>query len=572
MQKLIKTVGIAVLGGLSFIAQPQDGLSQAKDAKVKRALQQLEIGATRQAIDELKKIVAESPKSAEAHGALAMAYLKNNQLDLAATEAQAAFDLDRKVVTARIARAMVYGKQGNHKDAIKEFEQATKLDDKEIATQLELARYYLSLDSTKPAEIMLYRAQAINEKDVRPYLGLGELYEKQRTRDLAIKQYEEAKKLDPNDVTVRAKLAQLYYRTRQYNESIAEWIGITKIDESFSQAYYQIGYLYYLADQHANAAAAFKTYTEKEPDDILGYWMLAQALTENNQFQQALPALEKVAQNDSLKSKSEILLAKSYTFSKEYPKAIEIYKRKTDLAPADLDAYGRALILTSDTTGAIVVLRKAIIDDTDRTEAAHASTVKLLAEMLRLTKQYSEAASVFNELVQKAPTADNYNALGYIYAQGGMESQALDAYNQALAKAPDNLTILMAIGNMYTKDPTNPKMKAAFERAAQAAEKAGNKDIQGQAEGWIGYYLYSTKAYPEALPHLEKSLSLLADSSPYLNNFLLMTGASYHQEKDYSNARKFYEKLLARDPNNKSAREALDNVKQLQSASPKGKK
>ena len=73
MQKLIKTAGIAVLAGLSFIASPQDGLSQAKDAKVKRALQQLEIGATRQAIDELKKLDAESPKSAGARGTLAFA-------------------------------------------------------------------------------------------------------------------------------------------------------------------------------------------------------------------------------------------------------------------------------------------------------------------------------------------------------------------------------------------------------------------------------------------------------------------------------------------------------------------
>jgi tetratricopeptide (TPR) repeat protein len=564
MQKLIKTFGIAALAGLSFIATPQDGRSQAKDAKVKRAMQQLDLGATRQAIDELKKLTAESPKNAEAHAALAIAYLQNKQIDLAATEAQAAFDIDRKSVIARIARAMVYGKQGNHKDAIKEFEQATKLDDKEISTQLELARYYLSIDSTKQAEVMLYRAQAINEKDVRPYLGLGELYEKQRSRDLAISQYEEAKKLDPNDVTVRAKLAGLYFRNRQYNESIAEWINITKIDESFSQAYYQIGYLYFLADQHANAAKAFQTYTEKEPNDVIGYWMLAQALTENNQFQQALPALEKVGQNDSLKAKSEILLAKSYTFSKEYAKALDIYKRHNDLAPADLDAYGRALIMTADTNGAIDVFKRALVGDTERTEAAHTNTVKLLSNLLLQKKRYAESAEIFGELAKKSPTNENLSAMGSIYAQGGMEAQALEIFNQMLAKDPNSLTALKGIADMYAKDPSNPKMKEAYDRLAAAAEKAGNKDIQGQAEGWIGYHLFTLKKYDEALPHLDKSLALLEDKSPYLNNFLLMTGASHHYQKDYPNARKFYEQLLKRDPNNKSAKDALENLKQLQ--------
>jgi tetratricopeptide (TPR) repeat protein len=561
MQKLIKTVGIAVLGGLSFIAQPQDGMSQAKDAKVKRALQQLEIGATRQAIDELKKIVAESPKSAEAHGALALAYLQNKQVDLAATEAQAAFDLDRKTVIARIARASVYGKQGNHKDAIKEFEQATKLDNKEIAVEIALARYYLSLDSTKPAEMALYRASSLNEKDVRPYLGLGELYEKQRIRDLAIKQYEEAKKLDANDITVRAKLAGLYFRNRQYNESIAEWIGITKIDESFSQAYYQIGYLYYLADQHANAAVAFKTYTEKEPDDILGYWMLAQALTENNQFQQALPALEKVAMNDSLKAKSEILLAKSYTFSKEYPKAIEIYKRKTDLSPADLDAYGRALILTTDTTGAIEVLRKAIINDTDRAEASHNATINLLSAMLRQTKRYPEAAEVYKEIVKKTPSMENLNALAFIYAQGAMEAQALEVYNQMLAKDANSLAALKGIADMYAKEPTNPKMKEAYEKVGAAAEKAGNKDMQGQAEFWAGYYHYSVKEFGSAIPRLTKATTLLAGDSPYYTNLALILGVSHQQEKDKPNAIKWYQEVLKRDPGNKTAKEQLEILK-----------
>jgi tetratricopeptide (TPR) repeat protein len=560
MQKLIKTVGIAALAGLSFIAQPQDGLSQAKDAKVKRAMQQLEIGATRQAIDELKKIVAESPKNAEAHAALALAYLQNKQVDLAATSAQAAFDLDRKVVLSRIARASVYGKQGNHKDALKEFKEAAKLDDKEIAIEIALARYYLSMDSSKPAEMALYRASSLNEKDVRPYLGLGELYEKQRIRDLAIKQFEEAKKLDPNDVTVRAKLAGLYFRQRQYNESIAEWIGITKIDESFSQAYYEIGNLYFLADQHANAAAAFKTYTEKEPDDILGYWMLAQSLTENNQFQQALPALEKVAQNDSLKAKSEILLAKSYTFSKEYPKALEIYKRHNDLGPADLDAYGRALILTNDTTAAIDVLKKAIVNDTDRAEAAHNSTVNLLSAMLRQTKRYAEAAEVYQELVKKNPSMDNLNALGFIYAQGAMEREALETYNQMLAKDPNSLAAIKGIADMYTKEPSNPKMRDAFDRLALAAEKAGNKEMQGLGEFWVGYYYYTVKEYSTDIPHLMKATTLLPSDSPYYTNLALILGVSYQQEKDKPNAIKWYKEVLKRDPSNKTAKEQLQNL------------
>ena len=561
MQKLIRSLGTLVLAGLSFIALPTEGMSQAKDAKVKRALQQLELGATRQAIDELKAIIAESPKSAEAHAALALAYLQNNQIEQAATTAQIAFDLDRKAALARIARAKVYGRQGDHKGALKEFEQAAKLDDKEIAIPLALAQYYLSIDSIKPAEIALYQALGKNDKDVRPYLVLGELYEKQRTRELAITQYEEAKKLDPNDVTVRAKLAGLYYRTRQYNESIKEWIELTKIDESFSEAFYQIGYLYFLADQNANAAKAFKTYTEKEPNDIKGHWMYARALTENNQFQQALPALEKVSQNDSLKKESELLLAKSYTFSKEYDKAINIYKARTQMAPADYDAYARALVMVKDTAGSIAQLKKAIVDDTDRTEAAQLGTQKLLTGLLTATKRYSEAADVFNQILLKNPTAENYSALAYIYSQEGNLDKGREAYDKALEKAPNNLSILMAIGGMYAKDPTDVRMKDAYQLAATEAEKVGNKDVQGQAEFRVGHHYYSVKDYATAVPRLLKATTLIADNAVFRKDLYLLLAVSYHQQQDLPNAKKWYQKVLEVDPSNKTAKDMLEKIK-----------
>jgi Tfp pilus assembly protein PilF len=306
----IREIVAAIVLIVALVILPERGTSQISDARVKHALQVLEVGSPRQAIEALKKVIAESPKLAEAHAVLAMAYLENKQLDLAATSAQTAFDLDRKSVLARQSRAMVYGRQGKVEDALKEFYQAIKLNDKEIGSYLALSRYYLTLapDSMKQAEVMLYRAQAINDKDVRSYLGLGELYEKQRIPDLAISQYEAAKKLDPKDVTVGAKLAALYFRDRRYTESINEWMNVVRIDSTFSQAYYQIGRLYFLAEQYGNAVGYLERYVALEPEDLEGYWLLAQALTESGQYAKALPYLEKLAINDSLKSRSQLLL------------------------------------------------------------------------------------------------------------------------------------------------------------------------------------------------------------------------------------------------------------------------
>jgi tetratricopeptide (TPR) repeat protein len=203
--------------------------------------------------------------------------------------------------------------------------------------------------------------------------------------------------------------------------------------------------------------------------------------------------------------------------------------------------------LTTDTSGAIAVLRKALVNDTDRADAAHNGTVKLLSDMLRLTKQYRESAEVFQELVKKTPTMENLNALAYIYAQGGMEAQALEVYNQMLAKDPNSLAALKGIGDMYAKEPANPKMRDAFERLSTAAQQAGNKDLQGQAEFWVGYYYYTVKEFSTAIPRLNKATTLLPTDSPYFTNLALVLAVSYQQEKDKTNAIKWYKEVLKRD-------------------------
>lgn len=564
MQRLIKIASLGVLTAVALMSTPQSGKSQVTDARVKRALQTMELGGEKQAVTELRKLTSESPKNAEAHAALAIALLKTRAVDEALTSAQTAFDLDRKVILGRIARGMVFGEQGKVGDALKEFNQAIRLDDKEMGSYLALARYYLKLDSNKQAEVMLYRAQAINDKDVRSYLGLGELYEKQRIPDLAIAQYESAKKLDASDVTVSAKLAALYFKDRRYTESINEWIAITRADSTFSQAYYQIGRLYYLADQQAKAVAYVEKYTMMEPDDIYGHWLLAQALAESGQYGRALPALEKVAMNDSLKGLSQLLLAKSYVASKEYPKAIDIYKNAKNLSNADFDFYGRAALLIGDTTLAITALKQALVNDTSRTDAQKDATRKMLASTLLGQKRGAEAAEIFKELALARPTVDNWIGVAYYYGQAGMTDQAVEAYEKALAADPNSMKTWMGLGQLHAgKEASTPKMKQAFEKALALAEKESNKDIMGQANGWIGYHHYAAKEFDKSLPYFKKSVELLDTKSPYLTNFYLMFGAAHHSLKNLKEAKQYYEEVLKRDPNNKSAKESLENVKAL---------
>ena len=339
-----------------------------------------------------------------------------NNIAAAASEVQAGVDIDRRNILVRIARGMVYGKQGRVRDALDEFNQAVKQNDKEIGSYLALSRYYISIDSLKSAEITLYRAQQINDKDVRSYLGLAELYERQHIPDLAIGQYEQAMKLAPTDITVLARLASMYYRARRYNESANQWLKVLQIDSTYADAYYQIGNLYFLAQQYQNAAAYAKRYVQLKPNDIYGQWLLARALTENGEYQQAMPALQVVASNDSLRALSQILLARSYFYGKEYPKAHEIYRSAKNLEPRDYTFYGVSLFMTGDTTGAIAQLRRSLVNDTIRSAQEKQQVMSQIASWLYWQKHYEESAEVFGQMAETAPTVESYLAAGQIYA------------------------------------------------------------------------------------------------------------------------------------------------------------
>lgn len=531
---------------------------------VKHGLQLIELGNPDAAVAELKNTVAANPKSADAHAAYAIANIAVNNVAVANTEAQAAFDLDRRSVLARTARAMVYGKQGNVSDALKEFTQALKLNDKEIGTYLALSRYYIAIDSLKPAEVMLYRAQSVNDKDVRSYLGLAELYEKQRIPDLAITQYESAKKLDPNDVTVMAKLGALYFRTRRYNESINEWIKLLRVDSTYSDAYYQVANMYYLGEQYANAAGFAEKYVLLEPNSVQGNWLLARSLTEIGQYQKALPALEKVAGNDSLKALSQNLLAKSYFLSKDFPKAMSIYKQANALTAEDLDYYGRSLLLTGDTTQALEKLKLSLAStDTNRKESAKDQTRQIIVSILYQQKKYDEAAEMFKQMAQTKPTATIYATIGQMLAAAGKTGEAADYYQKAMTLDPNTLKTQLLLGQLYTQNKdTWPQMKETFQKLEATATSMSKMDTAAIAQGYLGSYYLQNKQYDNAEQSLEKSVKALDEKSPYLTSFDLTLAQTYHFEKKYAKATEYYNKVLQRDPNNKTAQDGLKLLKQ----------
>jgi tetratricopeptide (TPR) repeat protein len=539
---------------------------QANDARVKAALKLLDLGNAQEAQTQMQQLVQQEPKNAEAHAALALADVDLGNVNDALTQAQAGFDLDRKNVLVRIARGTVYGKQGKVQDALKDFNEALKANDKEIGTYLAFSHYYLSIDSTKPAEILLYRAQSINNNDARTYLGLAELYEKQHIKDLAISQYQQAEKIDPNDVVVHAKLAGLYYRTGKYNESAGEWLKIIHIDSTYADAYYQIANLYYLATQYANAAVYATKYAALRPNDIRGQWLLARALTDNGQYKDALPALQAVSSNDSLRALSQLLLARSYFFSKDYAKATDIYKNAKMLGPQDMSNYAYILITQGDTTGGVEEYKKSLVNDTVRSAQQKLETQMAIVNLMYKQKRYEDAAQIFVDLANASPSEKWYVSAGQSYMLAKKTDLAKQYYEKALTINPNSLGVRyqMAYDELLTDAGTDAAL-ASFEKLKEVATSQNSKDTAAIAEGFIGYHYGTKKDWAKVVEHMEDAVKGLENSkSPFLIQYEVVLAQAALQTQEHAKANLWAERVLKEDPDNKAAKEVREFLKQIE--------
>jgi len=566
---IISLLFIVLLAGWSHT-----GFAQATDTRVKQSLRLLDLGNAREAEFNLRQLVQQEPKNAEAHAGYALALVAMNDIPQALTEAQAAFEIDRRNELVRIARGTVYGKQGRIQDALAEFNQAIKLNDKDIAPLVALSSYYISIDSLKPAEITLYRAQQLNDKDVRSYIGLAELYERQHIPELAISQYQQAMNLDPNDEAVHAKLAGLYLRTRKYNESAEEWLKVIKIDSNYADAYYQIGNLYYLAKQYPVAMKYAQKYAQLRPNDFAGQLLLARTMTESGQYKEALPSLEAVkaslpnqdlkqSAKDSLANQIQLLMARSYFYSHEYPKSLEIYRAANNLNPMDLSYFGTALVVSGDTAGGINMLQKSLVGDSLRTPQQQMETQLAIVNLLYAQKRYAEAGELFAGIAAKNPSVQWYLSAGEAYAAAKKPDLAKQYYEKALAIDPNSLKVRYQMAfDELTSNAASDTAQQAFEKLAEAAKAAGRADTVGLAEGFMGYHEAAHKEWAKSAEHLEIAVkSLEGSKSPFLPNFELLLAQSYHQQHEFAKARHWYEEVLKLDPNNKGAKEGLEYLK-----------
>lgn len=240
-----------------------------------------------------------APSAAE-HIEQGQAYYVQGELDKAATEFQAALDLEPDNANAHSYLGAVYDEQGRSEEAIAELERAIELSPSYAGAHANLCTAYVRLGDLNQALAECQEAIRLDPASALAHNSLGVVYLNQNKPDEAEREFREAVKLDheygqahnnlgmvyasqgqyddaifelkeairtsENDPMPHYNLGNCYKDMERLEEAIAEYQEALRVDPNYAAAYFNQGAVYEKLGKADEAITAFQTYLQLEPN------------------------------------------------------------------------------------------------------------------------------------------------------------------------------------------------------------------------------------------------------------------------------------------------------------------
>ena len=271
----------------------------------------LALGASVDAVNELKKAASVDPHHIPTQLKLAELMVTSNQRDVledARNSAQAVLETMPDNPDALATRALANLRLGGGQGAEQDLEKALQIAPTYLRSSVLLTRLKLSQKDSAGAERVLREAVEKDPKAIDPVIALGELYRGLRRYAEAESQFQRALQLDPNNGAAILELAA---------------VQVAAGKKDFAEQTYK---------KAAAVPGANKT-------------IHAQYLLSQGNMDAAITELKEMTRKDAEEREARSLLVSIYVATKRLPEATKILSDALAKNPKDIDAlYGRARI------------------------------------------------------------------------------------------------------------------------------------------------------------------------------------------------------------------------------------
>ncbi|WP_215234989.1 tetratricopeptide repeat protein [Dyadobacter linearis] len=517
----------------------------------------------------LFKKLAQGTPSGDNQFYLGYYYLKTNQLD----SAQVAFDkglqVDDKSYLNKVGQGAVALGKGDRAKAKELFDEAEKKKKKDAEVLYRIGEAYTLFEKNNdPAEAIRLLDEAVKrDKNLADaYIAKGDALMLRNEGGNAVTAYEYALTAKPNYAVAHNRIGQIYLRGKNYNLALENYKKAIEADPNFAPAYKDLAELYFFAQKYKQAAENFDLFIQKsgttDPEMKL---RAAQFAFTADDYTKSLQLLDEIKG----KINNPITLRMygwSYFKQNDPDKAIENLNEFMKVAPDKLigDDYkylGRAYNQKAggekgyDSTGVLYMLKGA---DMDTSKAEAATTYKEVGALYFAAKDFPNAATAFAKGIAldtaKASANDYYyNGLSnFQYASSFIVPTAADSNFADSAKiAMDKRSLYLKADSIFaTVTQKLPDWPYGYYWRASSLYNAYDRQ-ENVDKGISAPYYQKLTELVEKDPDPSKFKSYLKLAYSYL--------AFYSQTtlNDPAKAKTYWEKLLAVDPDNVAAKEAL---------------
>lgn len=439
--------------------------------------------------------------------------------------------------------------QTNPAQATEEAEHLIKgKNKKNVELLVAIGGAYLNADKLTEAQEYAALANKANSKSALVSVFEGDIAVKQKNAGLASQKYEEAIYFDSHCTEAYLKYADVY-KSANASLAIDKLNQLKTLEPSNTAIDRKLAEIYYLKNDFSKAAEAYSHFAMSEEateEDLVKY---AFALFLNHNFEKSLEV-------------ANIGLKKS-------PKHAA-FNRLAMYNNTDLKRFDEAI-------------KAADLFFTKCNNADYASLDYMYyGHLLENLKKYDEAIMQYNKAVQLDPTkTELYKNISSAYEEKNDYKKAIDAYQKyysSLEKEKQTPDLQFQIGRLYYGAGTQADSLTinAEERkqALMSADSVFHSIAQAAPDSYLGNFWRArthSALDPEttgglAKPFYEEVAALLeSKNDPHYNAALVecysYLGYYYLVANQLPESKEYWNKILAIDPDNATAKRALDGIR-----------
>ena len=397
---------------------------------------------------------------------------------------------------------------------------------------------------------------SLTPRSVEDRMVLGQLYTVKHDQVKAEEQFKIARSIEPDSEDVVLNLARLYAESGDVQHAISVLESVP-VNDRTPKIEFTLGAAYVQLKKPKDAIAAYQRAEDMEPGDPRTIDALAEALFNDDQYDEALKQYQNLAAADPENTEALIHISEIQRHQEKYDDALATIQKALKIDPTSLEAgYNEGLLY--DVLGRFTDAEQAYLSMLDQSSVSHANGAYTDEEKSNRGIFLERLAGVYleeNKTDQALSTYQKMIDLGGDTAVRGYQGQvdtyraahnidmAVEISKKAAAASPKNHDVkLMLAQELADEGKTDEAIKMANEVLSNTADDRTVYFAIGQMDIRARRWKEAEEAFNKADPLCTKK-----EDRTYL---LFLRGELADRQKKSEQAEGFFHQALELDPSN----------------------